>query len=306
MTRGRWLVVAALALAAAALVLGGAGPAAATPFLDAADAEDLAQLLAEASAVQGVCYGWTVDLQDDSGGPSGIDAGSDRGVGRPPSQIPECRRYLEVRAVVRWTAETSDAEDSGGFTVDSIGIDDPPTESDVRSVLDFEGSDLVKDDGDVLLYQAVAALPRLLADRGAVPSLTLAPAPTPPPAGSRPTGSALPDWMRQRAGLLALGGLLLGFAVAGVAVGGVLRGAERRRAADAAAPRRPHPELRLHGAAAGAGPPAAPGPPIRPGPASSPGRPGEPGEPEPHRSGTDRPDTDQPDTDQPDTDRGAP
>ncbi len=290
--------VAAVA-AAAALVLTGAGPAAATPFLDAADAEELAALLAEASAVQGVCYGWTVDLRDDSGGPSGTDAGSDRGVGRPPSQIPECRRYVEIRAVVRWTAETSDAEDAAGFTVDSIGVDDPPTESDVRSVLGFEGSDLVNDDGDVLLYGAVAALPRLLADRGAVPSLTLAPAPTPPPAGSRPTGSALPDWMRERAGLLALGGLLLGFAVAGLVVGAVLRGAERRRAADAAAARRPHPGLRRYGAAAGAGPPAAPGPPAppsSPGPPDRPGEPGEPHPPEPHR----------PDTDRPDTDRGAP
>jgi hypothetical protein len=252
---------ALVAAAAAALVLTGAGPAAATPFLDAADAEDLAGLLAEASAVQGVCYGWTVTLQDDSGGPSGTDAGSDRGVGRPPSQIPECRRYVELRAVVRWTAETSDAEDSAGFTVDSIGIDDPPTESEVRSVLGINGTDLAKDDGDVLLFSAVAALPRLLADRGSVPSLTLAPAPTPPPAGTVPTGQpALPDWVRQRQALLALGGVLIVIAVVVAGISVAVRRADRRRAAQRAAPRRPHPELRLHGSAGGTGPPPDPYP----------------------------------------------
>lgn len=199
-----------LPVLAAALVAAGAGPAAADPYLDASDATALTELLAEATEVQGVCYGWTLRLSDSSGGPSGRDAGSDQGVGRPPSEV-GCARYVELQAYVTWTSNSSDTEDSSSFSVHSEGVADPPTVADLRDVGVGEG-DLKNDDGDVALYRAVAALPRLVADRGGAPSLELEPAAADPLTDAGPTGSLGPDWLREHRGMLVLGSILLGVA----------------------------------------------------------------------------------------------
>jgi hypothetical protein len=225
---------ALVAAAVGAVLIGGAGPAAATPYLDAKDATSLAGLLAEASEAQGgVCYGWILDLSD-AAGTDGTDAGSNRGVGTAPSDVPECTRYVQVEARVTWVSESSESEDSAAFTVASEGLSNPPTASDVRSAVGMDGDDLKNDDGDVLLYRAVAALPRLLADAGEVPSVSLTPAASAPPSGTDPTGSRTPDWVRQQQGWLVTGLVLVFVSVTIVLIGFYLRGAERRRLAAAA------------------------------------------------------------------------
>lgn len=200
---------AALALAAAAaLVLAGAGPAAAVPYLEQADAEDLVEVLAEATAQQQVCYGWSVRVNDDSGGPDGTDEGSGAGVGQVVTQS-GCSRWIELRGWVRWTSETSDLDDSSGYELVSAGLDRPPTTADLTE-LGFDVNLLVRDDGDTGLFQIMLALPRLVADSGEAPSVQVAPAASPPPAGSVPTGRpALPDGLRSRWPLVVLGAGLI-------------------------------------------------------------------------------------------------
>jgi hypothetical protein len=58
------------------------GVAHAYPFLDQGDAAELANELAEATDEQGICYGWQVSVDDQSGGPSGTDVGSNFGPGQ--------------------------------------------------------------------------------------------------------------------------------------------------------------------------------------------------------------------------------
>jgi hypothetical protein len=194
-------------------VLLAAPPAAAEPYLTAEDAAELVEILAEATDRQDVCYGWAVDVSDGSGGPSGLDARSGRGVGNLAS-ADGCRRWVELRGQVWWTAQTSDRDDDSVFEVVADGLRDPPTAADLAE-LGIPDNALVRDDGDVALYEAMLALPRIVADRGEAPPLELEPAASAPPAGSVPTGQpVLPDWLRQRWPVLGSGILLLLLAAA--------------------------------------------------------------------------------------------
>ena len=66
MTRRRALPALLLGLA---LVVVPAGAASAVPILDSADATELASTLAEASQAQGgICYGWHVQINDETAG----------------------------------------------------------------------------------------------------------------------------------------------------------------------------------------------------------------------------------------------
>ncbi len=87
-------------LAAAVALLGAPAVAAALPLLPSADAEELAATLAEAEAVQGVCFSWYIEIEDSSGGGlSGIEAGSSRG--GPGEWLTEVQRLREVRPAQR-------------------------------------------------------------------------------------------------------------------------------------------------------------------------------------------------------------
>lgn len=61
---------------AVAIALAGPLAAGAVPILDPPDAEELAQQLAEATAVQGICLGWRVQIHADGGTCTGTDVGS--------------------------------------------------------------------------------------------------------------------------------------------------------------------------------------------------------------------------------------
>jgi hypothetical protein len=203
--------VAGAAAVAGAIVLLSAPPAWAEPYLTAEDATELVQILTEAAEQQDVCYGWAVQLDDHSGGPSGLDAGSGQGVGQLASKS-GCRRWVELRGQVLWTSETSDQEDSSEFEVIAQGLVDPPTADDLHA-LGIDSTALARDDGDVALYEAMLALPRLVADSGEAPAPELEPADATPPAGAMPTGGpVLPDWWRQRWPAVVVGGALIALA----------------------------------------------------------------------------------------------
>jgi hypothetical protein len=193
-------LLALLAVVGAAL----AAPASARaePLLDRADAAELAQSLAEATDEQGVCYGWRVEVVDDSGGPSGVDQGSSLGPGRPvPHGGAGCARWVELIGTVTYTCDSCEAEDSASAEVTS-NLAPAPTVQDLVK-LGLNPSGLSADDGDVRLTDMVGALPLVASSKAGVAPVPFEPRRAPLPAGDRPTGgSPLPDWLRTALPLL--------------------------------------------------------------------------------------------------------
>ncbi len=202
----RILLLAAVLLALAGLP----GSAQAAPLLEDADAQELAQSLAEATEAQGVCYGYAVEVIDDSGeGPSGVERGSNRGPGQPLDTA-GCARWIQLTGTVIYTSEASDSEDSAQAAVDARGFD---VDLGDLEDLGFDAADLAGENGDVVLANLVGALPVLAASRGAPPVEPELGTGSRAPNGDRPTGTIRPDWLGENFGLLilslvvALGGL---------------------------------------------------------------------------------------------------
>jgi hypothetical protein len=185
------------------------GPAAAAAqeqisIMEPADQAELAQSLADAQAVQDVCYGFQVTL---NGTPSDVGS-STSGPGRPLSPG-ECERWAIFTAAVEWTCDSCEAEDSARFDVES-NLPDPPTRQDVVD-LGYTESDLIGEEDDVTLFEMAGALPLLVAQRGNAAPVPFE-APTDVPAADRPEGSPGSDFLRTRwpvlllcVGLIALG-----------------------------------------------------------------------------------------------------
>jgi len=215
-------VVLALALAA---------PAQALPLLDEGDAAELAQSLAEATAEQGVCYGWNVHVDDDSGGPSGDDVGSNLGPGTPV-ESGSCEKTVLLEGFVSFTCGSCESEDSASWR---ILTDVPGVSAGDLEDLGFGGGVLKDDDGDAKLASMVGALPLIVGSKGAAPALEADPVDTSTvPASDKATNSpAIPDWLRDS--WLKLAGLLI--VVTGGAIWFVQAREQERRAARRAARR---------------------------------------------------------------------
>ena len=198
-------VLAACALAAPASAM-------AVPVLEEGDATELANQLAEATEAQGVCYGWSVAVEDQTGGPSGVDEGSNLGPDVPvPAQDPACERRVVLQGQVVYTCESCEAEDASVADVQA-SFPAAPTLADVEA-LGFDDAALKNDDGDTVLVNMVGALPLLTASD---PSVEPVPFETEgaarPGPDDVPTGRpSTPDWLRDSAGALALcAALILG------------------------------------------------------------------------------------------------
>lgn len=212
MTIARWFLPRTLAVAAAGLLVlvAAPAPAGALPILDEGDAIELANKLAEATEEQGVCYGWSVDVRDDGGNLSGTDTGSSLGPGRSPYD-PACSPYVVFRANLHYTSESSEASDSAGYSIDTNlpGFD-------ARSLdgLGISGNSLLGGNDDVVVANATALLPGLVAEQGLAPPIPIEEtAGTTIPATDRPTNTPGSDLWRTHwaaysfSGLLLLGGL---------------------------------------------------------------------------------------------------
>jgi hypothetical protein len=204
-----------LAAVLACGVVLGAGPAAAAVLLPD-EATDLAAQLAAARTRQGVCYGWNVRVADQETGTVETSVGSDAGGGRAVDTT--CPRWVEFRAAVTFTAESSESEDSVGFEV-SGNFTERPTEEDLRRLGLLDESAFTGEDNDDAIRDAVAALPLLAAEKGAAPPVPLAPNTSPVPASDRATDPPGNDFGRTYGGYVALvvllvvgGGLWLGVA----------------------------------------------------------------------------------------------
>jgi hypothetical protein len=187
----------------ALLLLAAPTAASADVIFDPADADDLAATLAEAAA-QDVCYGWDVDV-DDAYTPK-ESVGSDRGAGIPVDTT-SCSKYVILDVDITWTSESSESEDSASYDV--VSSAGGPSKSDLDGLdLDFDG--LTGEDPDVVIGNAVSALPLLAADKGMGKAIEAAPASGEAPADASLTDDPGSDWFRNNGGTMLWGlGLLL-------------------------------------------------------------------------------------------------
>jgi len=195
------------ALAAGALLaplLVAAPASAANPVLDPEDDAELAAALAEATEVQGVCYGYVLAVDDsDTGEWGGTYAASSAGPGVRAAQDDACPDgVVELVARIAYTSDFSEAEDSASWEL----VSDLPG----LSIADVEDQGLssgdLLDDGSsaTTLRSAVLSLPRLAAERAGVEPVVATPNASPLPEGAEPTGTPGSDWLRENLVLLAL------------------------------------------------------------------------------------------------------
>lgn len=216
----------ALLVAAAALVLLAAPASAENPVLDAEGDADVAAALAEATEVQGVCYGYDLLVDDqDTFVFSGTFTASSLGAGVFASaDDPRCVQGTVVLvAQLTYTSSFSEAEDSALWRLAS---DLPELTIDDVEALGYDARDLL-DDGksETTLLNAVQALPRLAAEQAGRPPVLLEPNTAALPADARPTGTPGSDFLRES-------GPLLGFCVLMIVAGVVLLGTSRRPSYD--------------------------------------------------------------------------
>lgn len=184
----------AAALSCLALVLPTAAQA---NILDPDTSTELAQTLADATEEQGVCYGWSVDVNDHSGVANSSESGSNFGPTTPVEGGGEpCAKQVTLRANVTYTSELEEAEDSASIDVFSSvdGVD----EGDVED-LGFDAGDLLGDKDDEALYNMVAGLPLLVADAGGADPVPFEEATGDELAAAKrdhPTNSPGSDWWR--------------------------------------------------------------------------------------------------------------
>lgn len=233
------------------------------PVFEPPAARDLADLLAEATEVQDVCYGWTIRISDMGPGPDGQSTGSNFGAGKSlDSAGSSCRSRVEFTANIVYTSSYSESNDSASWSVTSRPPGGPGKDDLDRLEL-FDKKDLAGEDVDLAVARAVAALPQLAANAGIAPPLIAAPANSAPPDVGSLADSPGSDYLRRAGGLLAFGAVLL---AGGLAFGAFALYSSRSR-------REP---IRLHQAPPTDPPPTPdppPGPPLdppSPGPRPSP------------------------------------
>ncbi|WP_320067268.1 hypothetical protein [Micromonospora sp. RTGN7] len=226
-TAGGWIVgLVTLVVVAGCIGIGVANSDSNSTDVPPPTADDRAgtvPILAQAAASQGICYGWRLGAYYGSM----LNVGSNLGDGVAVSDNPRCPRWVEVRAEVSYTSESSESNDSA--TVDVAGSADIDR-ADLYAVengLQRFGldSDVFVDDPGWAVCRAAVALPLLVAEAGVAPPV--APPSVDPAAQVAPLPDAGSDFWRDRWGwLLALAGLLL---VAGLffTVGFVQRGRQR-------------------------------------------------------------------------------
>jgi hypothetical protein len=192
------LVVALLALLALA-------PAAGAAVLAEEDSTELANALAEATAAQGVCYGWRIEVSDFAGTEGGLEAGSNFGPGTPLDRSrTECREGLFVELVgdIVYTSETSESEDSAAWDIES-NLEDAPDIDEVEA-LGYDTGDLLGDDNDLAIINAAGALPQLVAEHGQAEPVPFEPAAREPGTSGAPSGDTGNDLLRENGTLILL------------------------------------------------------------------------------------------------------
>ncbi|MFC4856602.1 hypothetical protein [Actinophytocola glycyrrhizae] len=186
------------------LLLAAPATASADVIFDPADADDLAATLKEATAKQDVCYGWSVRVSDPVAGTS-TSEGSDRGAGIPVDTS-SCSKYVELDVSITYTSESSELEDSASYSLDSSA--GGPDKSDLDG-LGLDWDSLTGEDPDIVIGNAVSALPLLAADKGMGEAIEASPAQGTAPADASLTDDPGSDFWRESGGAVLWGLALL-------------------------------------------------------------------------------------------------
>ena len=193
-----------LALAAAACVVALAGPASAIdPIADDETKADVAASLAEATAAQGVCYGWTLTVDDFAEGTwNGVYLLSNLGVERTVDAT-TCPKSVTLVANITYTSELNDAPDSASWVIQGVGTAAPDVSALER--LGLRAGDLL-DDGksEQTFINAVLALPVLTAELGGAAPVVLPSTTASAPPEAQATGRPGSDALRERRGTVIL------------------------------------------------------------------------------------------------------
>ena len=199
------------ALGIATIALAGTSPAGALPILETADANELAQSLADATEDQDVCYGWKVTVYDYGGGADGVDEGSSLGVGQTAVEAAQCPKWVVFEARITYTSASSESEDFATFAVHT-NVPGAPSQADLRGA-GISEKGLLGNNDDQVVANATLLLPALMAERGLAEPISLEANTQPLPAGDKSTNTPGSDWMRKYgsavgvAALTILGGL---------------------------------------------------------------------------------------------------
>ena len=183
-------LVVALAVVAGPLLV--PPPAGALPLLEEGDAIELANKLAEATEEQDVCYGWSVEIIDGGGNISGFEQGSSFGPGQSPYQA-ECTPFVRFVASLEYTPESSELSDSATYTVES---NLPGFDADDLGPLGVSSDGLLGQNDDLVIANATALLPALVAEQGLAPPVALEETAGTIPDADRPTNTPGSDRWR--------------------------------------------------------------------------------------------------------------
>ncbi|MCW2920812.1 MAG: hypothetical protein JWL76_686 [Thermoleophilia bacterium] len=209
MTSRTWTLVSVLAVAIAT----GATTASASQMIDPADSADLLEMMQDATADQGVCYQWTLNLDDQYTYQGGIQ---DEGDTTTPGGCAKGTVILTGSA--SYSCGTCEAGDSASVSLQGIGVSVVASSDDYLDGLGLSDGDLLDDENDdVAWFNMVGGLPLMVSESN--PSI---PAPTfdetiYPADDARPTDtpSAIGDWFRVYGWSFALVVLGIGALVVG-------------------------------------------------------------------------------------------
>lgn len=218
-----WRAVLATAVLALATLVP-VRPAGAAPILAAEDAVELANKLAEATAEQEVCYGWEIQVYDESGSGSGLDQGSSLGPDRS-ARDPACSPQVVFVAEIVYTSEMSESPDRATYSVES---DLPGFDASDLGVLGVSEQALLGDNDDLAVLNATALLPVLVAEQGLAPPVPVEETTGTIPAADRPTGAGGSDRIRTYGALYVLAGLLVAAGVVWLVAAVAIRRAQDR------------------------------------------------------------------------------
>lgn len=172
-------------------------PAHAAETMVLADIEELVAELASTYQEQGnaVCYGWSLEIQDDGGAGGGVTTASNLGNGVPANTCPQ---YLQFNAYIHWTSEFSESYDSASWNLQSnvAGLDLDEAKETLEEYAGVSNGALEGDNYEAVVEQAALTLPLLAVEAGAAPPIQVEDEAT-APADAVPTNGPSADWLRQ-------------------------------------------------------------------------------------------------------------
>lgn len=202
------LLLLVLAVSAASAVPADAQFVGPPGILEPADAAELSALLADATEVQGICYGWSVTIFNEDSAEQINDVGSNLGPGQDAADDDEaCPQHVTFTAEITYTSESGETEDYANFDI----LTNMPEAVDHRDLsrAGISNGRLLGENEDLAIIDAASAMPLIMAERGLAKALPLELNAEPLPDGDKATGEPGSDWARKNGAMVAVGVILL-------------------------------------------------------------------------------------------------